>query len=110
MRDRGNSVFSGHIHRPELVSKIDRRGGVHRPIQAVCPGCLCKLDGSVPGHDPKRQDWAHGVGVVRSHGLSGFWNAELHRILDGITIVGGELIQGQDYTEQLQADFGDYGF
>ncbi|GAG00041.1 unnamed protein product, partial [marine sediment metagenome] len=33
MRDRSNSVFSGHIHRPELVSKVDRRGGVNTPIQ-----------------------------------------------------------------------------
>jgi hypothetical protein len=110
MRDRSNSVFSGHIHKPELVSRIDRRGGVNTPIQAVCPGCLCRLDGAVPGHDPKRQDWAHGVGVVQSHEPSGFFNIELHRILDGITIVGGKLIQGVDYTEQLRADFSEYGF
>jgi hypothetical protein len=110
MRSRSNSVFSGHIHRPELVSGIDRRGGVNSPIQAICPGCLCRLDGSVPGHDPKNQEWAHGVGVVRSHEPSGFFNAELHRILDGITIVGGELIQGVDYTDQLRADFPEHGF
>lgn len=110
IRDRGNSVLSGHIHRPELVTKVDRRGGLFKPIQAVCPGCLCRLTGEVPGHDPKRQDWAHGVAIIYSDESTGFWDSDLVKIFDGRAIVNGVVVQGEDYTEELREVYPEYGY
>ena len=71
------SVIFGHIHRHELQSRtFNRRGGYHQII-AASPGCLCRIDGSVPSvksgaHPTGRpvrswEDWTQGLAVVHYH-------------------------------------------
>lgn len=64
------SVVYGHIHRTEwgIESVLGRFGPeVHR---AICPGALCRMDGTVPGH-VSAQDWSQGFAVVY-HDTDGF--------------------------------------
>lgn len=58
----GLAVF-GHIHRAESAT-IDRpsRTGVKKAT-AFTPGCLCRIDGEVPGHS-LYQNWNQGLGLV----------------------------------------------
>jgi len=56
------TVF-GHIHRRELVSRrIQTRDGDAFQT-AFCPGCACRVDGSVPGSTSKDQ-WQQGLGLI----------------------------------------------
>ncbi|GAC1611995.1 MAG: hypothetical protein NVS3B26_30480 [Mycobacteriales bacterium] len=68
------SVIQGHIHRLARQHKTWRVRDGSRTTLAASPGCLCRIDGSVPstkgstdsfGNAIKRpEDWQHGVGVV----------------------------------------------
>jgi predicted phosphodiesterase len=63
VRDANETTIFGHIHRRELATKtIPFRGG-YRTVTAFSPGCLCHVDGRVPGS--KRTDqWQQGAAVV----------------------------------------------
>jgi hypothetical protein len=93
------STIFGHVHRQELQSRtvFDRSG----PIKsvAVSPGCLCKVDGSVPsvngstkidGTAAKHyENWQQGVTVVTidEDGKEFF---ELVQINDGVAYFRGQ--------------------
>lgn len=91
----------GHTHRLEAQSKTtwDRAGKIKSV--ALNPGCLCRVDGAVPGVNSaigangkpivEYENWQNGVAVIR-YKESGefFWN--LVQIEDGETIYeSGEL-------------------
>lgn len=57
----------GHIHRREMVSSMVNDRQRERVITAACPGCLCRIDGAVPGHK-RNQKWQQGVAVVHYNG------------------------------------------
>lgn len=63
VRDANETTIFGHIHRTELATKtIPFRGG-YRTVSAFSPGCLCHVDGRVPGS--KRTDqWQQGAAVI----------------------------------------------
>ena len=73
------SVIYGHIHRREYAARSSRYRGELREQIAASPGCLARLDGSVPstrgGTDldgrpliaAGREDWQQGLGVVHYH-------------------------------------------
>lgn len=65
----GRSVIFGHIHRREYVETQvwSDKDGEYNPIFGYTPGCLCKIDGSVPG-STKGAGWGQGVGILRSLG------------------------------------------
>jgi len=99
------SVIFGHIHRMEFgIKTITTRKGVE-VVRAVSPGCVCRIDGTVPGH-VKSQNWSNGFAMVYSY-------------KDGDNIVPIEVVNGraqvegisyraeeQDYTELLRKDLG----
>lgn len=74
VKDEGVSTIFGHVHRIEIqyLTEGTRRGG--RTRVAMTPGCLCRINGSVPsvrsGIDllgrpvPAAENWQNGLGVV----------------------------------------------
>ena len=72
------SIFYGHIHRQETASRTFNNRGKATTITAHSPGCLCRIDGAVPGAVVGRsgrtgrpathfQNWQQGVTVFRYH-------------------------------------------
>lgn len=93
IRDAQSSVLFGHIHRLEQASRTIHGPAGVRTITAASPGCLCRVDGAVPGVT-KRPDWQQGMGIV-------WWDAarkqdhlELIPIHDGILYFRGDRIEG----------------
>ena len=103
LKDYDVSVIFGHIHRMEMAlrTKYDRKGAY--TIGAYSPGCLCRVDGAVPGRK-KRQNWQQGVAVVQFEGRE--QHVELVEIRDGKALFGGKLFEGKDRSEMVQLDTG----
>jgi hypothetical protein len=60
LQDADTNEAFAHTHRDELVTKsIYNRHG-RRVVRAFNPGCLCHVDGRVPGSSPEDY-WAQGV-------------------------------------------------
>lgn len=58
-----HSFITNHIHRREVMSRTVWRYGRRREIWGMCPGCLCRVDGAVPGVKA-RQNWQQGIGLI----------------------------------------------
>ena len=100
------SVMFGHIHRQELVcDEVKDRGG-HWTKYAACPGCLCRIDGKVPGHKYK-QGWQQGVGIVHYDGM-GDQRFEIIPIRDGKAYYKGRVIKARqpDGLRELREETG----
>jgi len=94
-----NQVF-GHIHRQEIVSQRIKTMSYDRPIWAATPGCLCHIDGRVPG-STKDRNWQKGAGVVQytNDGYVGF--PELITVFEDTAIFRGSMFKGQDRFDEL---------
>ena len=102
-----NQIF-GHIHRQEIVSERIVGKSEDRPIWAASSGCLCCLDGRVPG-STKDRNWQQGAMLVQydASGFVGF--PEFIRIHDDTAIFRGNSFKGQDRFEDLaQATTGQF--
>lgn len=88
-----------HIHRLEMVSKtIHTREGTEI-INQFCPGCLCRIDGTVPGDD--RPNWQQGIAVI-NYDERRYVNIEPIPIHDGQAMYRDEIYTGVDYTDTLR--------
>lgn len=81
LADTNVTVVMGHGHRHQRLAKVIEvytpSGVVRREVEAYSPGCLCRVDGPVPGTmtgvdergSPRRQvvNWQQGVGVIHFH-------------------------------------------
>lgn len=95
------SVVFGHIHKIELSTKTIRtRNGVQY-MQAFSPGCLCHIDGRVPGATGSEQ-WQQGIGVIYYDDISSTFVPV--PIRDGRAIFNNIVFEGCDYVEQLCED------
>lgn len=95
---REHSVLYGHIHRQEVAHRtVDTPYG-KREYVVGSPGCLCRVDGTVPGSD--RPDWQQGVGVL-SLVDDMDEHLELIRIQDGKAFFGSQLLVGRDYAPEM---------
>jgi len=94
------SQIFGHIHRQEIVS--ERVLGMYedRHIWAASPGCLCHLDGRVPG-STKDRNWQKGAMIVQydASGFVGF--PEFIQIHGDTAIFRGNSFKGRDRFEDL---------
>ena len=90
----------GHIHRQEIVSERILGQKEDRPIWAASPGCLCHIDGRVPG-STKDRNWQKGAMVVQydNNGFVGF--PEFIRFNNDGAIFRGNVYTGQDKFEDL---------
>jgi predicted phosphodiesterase len=92
------STVFGHTHRLEIQSRttFDRMGKLRN--MAVSPGCLCRVDGAVPGvhsaigSDGKpaviAENWQQGIAVIYYTDSQFF--VDLVQIEDGFTIFRGQ--------------------
>ena len=60
------SIYFGHVHRRQLVSKTIVEHGKIRVVEAGCPGTLARVDGAVPAVS-KRVDWQQGLMILTHH-------------------------------------------
>jgi hypothetical protein len=99
--DAVTSTGFGHVHRLERASKTVRTPSGPDTITAWTPGCLCRIDGAVPGVSA-HPDWQQGVAVIWFDGERE--HTQLVEIHDGRLVWGGVVIQGEDrgawYAEQ----------
>lgn len=98
------STIFGHTHRLEVQSKttFDRAGKIR--TMNVNPGCLCRVDGTVPSVHGARhldgskatywEDWQQGVTVIR-YLDDGTFYVETVQIDDGIGFFQGQELVGQ---------------
>ncbi len=101
-----NSVVTkiqGHIHRIEIaMRKIQMQGGA-KSIYGVSCGCLCKIDGSVPGSN-KDNNWMQGLGVVHySDDLCNTIPIPIS-IDQGKAVYDGVLFTARDQLETIKKD------
>lgn len=64
----------GHVHRAEYGERTYRTAAGPATIWAASVGCLCRVDGSVPG-SPEVPDWHQGCGLVEYGETWAEWTA-----------------------------------
>lgn len=107
LADHDVSVMYGHIHRIEMLMRTKFNGNRTTTIGAYSPGCLCRIDGIVPGRKA-RQNWQQGLAVVSLAGESA--HVQLIEIKDGRTIFGNQLVQGEDRSGIMRRESGWHGW
>ena len=99
-KGRYHSVF-GHIHRNELVSATTHGPDGHYHLHTLTPGCLCRVDGAVPGVS-RQPDWQQGLGFMSL--VDGVVHPELVQIQGGVAVRGGKVYRGEDRSAQIASD------
>jgi len=95
---RNFNVIFGHKHTLEMASKNVESWAGNRVVRAVCGGCLCRLDGTVPGSN-RHSQWQNGiVEIVHDNETAYAINPIL--IENGTAIYNGEMISGSEVTVQ----------
>lgn len=61
-RQAFTTIF-GHIHRRELVARRMKVSDGDLIYSAFCPGCMCHIDGRVPGSSSTQQ-WQQGFAII----------------------------------------------
>ena len=96
------SVGFGHIHRQELATKSIRRGGHWEAVKAFSPGCLCHIDGRLPGSN-QHQNWQQGIAVIHYDHL--YWNhVELIPVENGRAFYNGKFYYARDRLDEIVND------
>lgn len=100
-----HSRLYGHGHKREIATKtLVRKDGDVQEITAASPGCLCRIDGTVPGHDPVAQHWTQGVGIAE-YSEDGLKDYRIVQIINGKAKMGYWLEAG-DELEMIKQDTG----
>ena len=107
--DERSSIIFGHIHRIEMQHQTRRVRSGSRTNLAACPGCLCRVDGAVPGFKASTdiygrsvqswENWQQGIAVVYYEEGEGFFHVELVPIHDGTCIFRGKTYAASDLTQ-----------
>lgn len=90
----------GHVHRIELATKLIKEHNWYRTVHAFTPGCLCHIDGRVPGATDQT-NWQQGVGLIE-YLDTGLCRPIAVPINDGVALLDGQVIVGQDRLEDLR--------
>lgn len=88
-----HSQVFGHVHRREVASRTISTQQGDRTVTAMSPGCLCRIDGVVPGRQGSPvTDWQHGMAVAYRDETLG---AQLHLVpIDhGRAVVHGRAVR-----------------
>lgn len=111
--DERVSVVFGHVHR--IVAMWQTRNTRTSPKfnQALSPGCLCRIDGTVPsaraGLDPwiapprSWEDWQQGLAVVRYEPGDGRFHVEMVPIIP-LDDRSWALHRGQEFVSKKEFD------
>lgn len=94
----------GHTHRIECASRTIHGRKGQRTVAVWSIGCLCRVDGIVPGVK-ERQNWQQGFGIVDYY-LDGRPNhtVSVVPITNGEAIFEGKQYVARDRIEQLRED------
>lgn len=101
--DERVSVIFGHTHRIEVAHRTRPKRGGYTQILQASPGCLCRIDGAVPGTnsgtDPFgapvlswRENWQQGCAVVTYKDGDSPFQVELVPIIDGKALFRGSVL------------------
>ena len=93
----------GHIHRREFASRRIPAEGKFKTINAMSPGCFCRIDtevSMVPAYAGKPVDWQHGMGIVYKYGDK--VSMHLIPIDDGVCYVDGERFVGSWLEDEME--------
>jgi transposase len=101
LKDADDWTVFFHAHRREMASKTIHSRQGRRFISVFSPGCLCRVDGSVPGKK-KRQNWQQGVALMDYAG--GHPSAYLIEIRDGTAVWDRRVFQARDRVADLRKD------
>jgi len=101
-KEAHHSEIIFHIHRRERVSKTLHNGHGAETIEVICPGSVCRIDGTVPGKTA-RPNWQQGIGIAYYDG-DRFFDYEQIAIEQGKALYRDELFTGKDYAPQLKKD------
>jgi len=101
LKDADDWTVFFHAHRREMASKTIHGRYGRRSISAFSPGCLCRVDGVVPG-TKARQNWQQGMALVDYAG--GHPSVYLIEIQDGTAVWNRRLFQGRDRVDDLRKD------
>lgn len=91
------STIQGHKHSIEKKFKTSHgRDGIEKMfVESV--GCLCKIDGSVPGKS--QPDWQQGILVVNT--VDKYFDTHALVYHNGKTIYDNRVFTGRDYTPEI---------
>ena len=103
LKEATHSTVYGHVHRLETASRTIHGPGGQRVITAASPGCLCRVDGAVPGVSA-RPDWQQGVMLAWWDGTHA--HIEMVQIVEGRAVWRGDLIEGEDRSAEVGAAIG----
>jgi hypothetical protein len=102
--ERVSSIF-GHVHRIELKHKTRQVKDGAKFNFAATLGCLCRLDGAVPGVKsgidlmgrplPSYADWQQSIGVVTYEEGDGKFALEIVPIHNGTAIYRGKVFEAE---------------
>lgn len=93
------SCIMGHLHKIATKSKTNFYKGGYEISQVHTSGCLCKLDGSVPGSSA-RSDWQQGIVQVEHAGAT--YNINHIPIVLGQAMYKGKIYQGVEYELEVE--------
>lgn len=101
--EHNTTIIQGHIHRHEMVSRTIHLRDETKIIQAFSPGCLCKIDGTVPGSSARSQ-WQQGIAIIHFDVDSGNNTIISVPIRHGMAIHNGYMIKYRDRLSNIQKD------
>jgi len=101
LKDADDWTLFFHAHRREMASKTVHGRHGRRSISAVSPGCLCRVDGAVPGRK-KRQNWQQGMALVDYAGSHPA--AYLIEIREGAAVWDRRALRARDRLDDLRKD------
>jgi hypothetical protein len=96
VQDAQYSTAFGHVHRREQATRTIHGPNGPEEITAFSPGCLCKIDGTVPG--TPRPNWQQGFAVVIDR------EPELVPIRNERAMYNNVVYEAWDYLDSLKAD------
>ena len=98
-----HTTLYGHVHRVESASRTLHGPKGRNVITAASPGCLCRVDGAVPGVSA-RPNWQQGLIVVSWDGQHA--HVETVQIVEGRAVWRGQVITGEDRSAEIAAAIG----
>ena len=101
---RWSEVY-GHVHKVEMMQKTFHGPFGRNVITAMSPGCLCRVDGIVPGVSLS-PDWQQGCGIATFDKRTEQVHMQVLPIYDGSLVYDGRVIEGQDPAEQIAFETG----
>lgn len=103
------TVVFGHVHRREMATvtwhtRLRRIEGT-----GICPGCLCHVDGRVPGKRAA-QNWQQGLAVLDYDPSGQLYSVTVVPIDQGAALWSGQRFVARDATSQLRADLPEWNW